>query len=480
MKQRWREILVLLLIAILPFILLTCLVFLQEPPPWPDEAIFLQSAQTLIHSGVLATNLFGNVIPGLSQHAAWYPQFYFYLLAVWIYLFGSSIETIRLLSFIIALLCFPVLFFSLQMYFKRTSYAFFGTLLLSFDFTFAQAAHVARMDILNFFFLLCAIFFYLLTWERKQDRYFLFCGICCAMAVVTHPLGVLGVGIIFLHMIFKKVTFKEKLKQIALVVLPVILLSGVWVFSMRDYLSLFFEQYHLQVLRKAMEIPDLIILFQTSTAWWLLLLCYSVIFIFFGFIFFFKKREGKGLFLLIGMTVSFVALMWGKELWYELYLQPFCIFIFIYCWQYIKEKKSILRFFPAGVLIFLILTNLYLVFQKYNSQKNYHAYTEAIMANMPAHTIVLLSAIPDPYFDLQTTQSDQFYEFPTVPFDNGKYISLLDRVDVVIFNYPSSSVLGAYLQKNAQSIIQIGQEGNYRGIVVLLKPKNERTHKIFD
>ena len=87
-------------LSIIPWIVLTSLLFLKDPMVWPDEAIFVDSAKTLLATGRLATNIFGDSIPGLTQHADWYPPLYFYLLAGWIRMFGASIESVRMLSVI--------------------------------------------------------------------------------------------------------------------------------------------------------------------------------------------------------------------------------------------------------------------------------------------------------------------------------------------------------------------------------------------
>ena len=98
------------ILAISPWIISTKILFLKDPPVWPDEAIFTETALNIIDHGVMRTDLFGGAVPGLSTRALWYPPLYFYILAGWIKIFGAGIEAIRALSVAIAFLSLVFVF----------------------------------------------------------------------------------------------------------------------------------------------------------------------------------------------------------------------------------------------------------------------------------------------------------------------------------------------------------------------------------
>jgi 4-amino-4-deoxy-L-arabinose transferase-like glycosyltransferase len=82
---------VLTLVAALP--LLT-----KYPNPGGDEPGFIDPAATLATSGRLATSLYRDMLPGMTDHIYWQPPFYFIALAGWFRLVGVGLVQARLFS----------------------------------------------------------------------------------------------------------------------------------------------------------------------------------------------------------------------------------------------------------------------------------------------------------------------------------------------------------------------------------------------
>jgi len=81
-------------LSAVPFVFFTVRLLLWGPPVWPDEAIYTDVALTLNKTGHLATTIFGTAIPGAQEHFYFYPPLYFFILAQWMKVFGSSIESV--------------------------------------------------------------------------------------------------------------------------------------------------------------------------------------------------------------------------------------------------------------------------------------------------------------------------------------------------------------------------------------------------
>ncbi|MDO8638039.1 MAG: hypothetical protein Q7R43_00560, partial [Candidatus Daviesbacteria bacterium] len=87
-----------LLISILPLIISFNLLYLKDPPIWPDEPVFYDMARNLITNDSLSTRIYTGTSSDVKNTGLGYPPLFFYTLGYFTEIFGSSIETIRLLS----------------------------------------------------------------------------------------------------------------------------------------------------------------------------------------------------------------------------------------------------------------------------------------------------------------------------------------------------------------------------------------------
>lgn len=447
--------------------------FLSDPAVWPDEAIFFDTSSNIANNGSMATNLFKDAIPGLQIRALWYPPLYFYASSSWMSTFGQSIESSRTFSFLLSIASLGVFFCIVKMLFKNWGYAYFGTILLMFDSAFDTASKVARMDMLLFFFLLLGIWGYLLARRYKKLIFFFLTGIVLALGILTHPLGFIAPFLILMFMIMEKERIKKKISSLASIMIPICLGLLIWYVNIAHYVSFFLLQYKLQLARKATEIPYALTLFQKDFSWWLLFVAYIIIAVSLTY-FSFKYRNWLSWFCLTGFFISFIALMWGKEIWYLLYFQPFITLSILTLLKIVKSQKNDLLFMAVIGLSFVILIiNFNFLFNKLSLSKktNYTKFADTVSNAIPNGSTVFLSTIPDPYFSLIKRRSITLLEFPTVPISDKSYEKLLNTSDYVIFNFLSDKRLTDYLRKNIEKTIEVGQGSGYTTYVLKLRSR---------
>jgi len=467
-----------ILIAILPLVITSYMFFLKDRPVWPDESTLLVISRTLAAKGYMATNIYNGMWADAHIRAYFFPPVYFHVLAHWTNLFGSTIESIRLLSILLAVICLIVFYFFCILLFQNKYIAFLATVLISSELNFGRAARVARMDILIFFFNLSAYYIMLLAERKNSKILYLSSGILCSLATLTHPFGFLAPAIICSYLLLTKKSFKEKLYLIALIIIPVLLGNLLWLFSIRDTIDIFLNQYSLQFLRKRLLEPYPITLFKQFDSFRKQFLIYGAIILAFVIkILFFRKKYD--IFILLGTIFSISAVMWGKELWYTLYFQPFIILsacaIVSLAWH--QRNKIIIAgvSFIVIALFWINFIQLQLVYKEVGGNRyDYHLYTKRIADLIPQQASIFLSAIPDPYLDLRKNSMLSIYDMPNDEIPPDNYINLLNSVDYIILNIYSNSLLGGYLARNSDQYFYVGEPNQYSATVVKLIPRNER------
>ncbi len=462
------------LLGLLPLLFCAGILFLNDPLVWPDEAIYVDIAKNWLQTGVLKTNLFNNAVYGLKTIAAWYPPLYFYVLGFWIKLFGSGIVGVRFLSLIIAVFTLFLTYFLAKRLLNSSKLALTVMLLVSFDYFFNRSARIARMDMFNLLFLLisfCLVFFK----QPASFRQLFFTGIFSGLAVLSHPLGLISAVVITGWLMLNDL--KVKLKKIVVFLLPTFLLPGIWLWSLKPYWQIFWQQWGLQIDRKNHFATYLYTLWQgQDLSWRLLLGLYLLIFILLAGAVFYKKNN-TNLFILLGLSVSSVMLLYGKEMFYPLYLQPFIGLGTVYLFALFTQNNHELKPFAQLVIGLIFFLHIHFFLQTYNlnydNNFNYHLFGQTIKQNLPNKGTLYLSALPDPYFALQENPEFIFLEFPTMYTTDKQYYSLLDKADYVIYNQLFDSRLPAYLKINQDSS-QTLKAGNYDIILAKLKPITKR------
>lgn len=467
-----------LFLILIPHLILILIFFLKVPPVWPDEAIFMDTVLTFLKSGKMATNIFGGAIPGLEQRALWYPPFYFYLLAGWVSVFGSTIEMMRLLSVLFSFGSLIFLYEIVMELFKEIKLDLLAVILMTLDFWFIQISGVGRMDSLSIFLLIITLFLFIKYIHKKESHYLFYTGIACGMGIITHPLGLIMPTVVVLFILLSKDPYKIKLSTLVKIALPIVISLFLWLFTIGQHLNLFFLQYRLQFERKAAATPYAYLLFSNDNIWKVIFFLYF--FVAAGlFIQILIKRKSRDILIFIGLIISTMVIMLGKEMWYLAYFQPFITLALV---SLFSDKTNKPQFFViSGIIALLILSNCKILNDNLNkinqNNFNYHSYTGLIREKLPEKGTIFLSAIPDPYFDLKNTTQLTYYEFPTVPVSASAYRKLLDSSDYIVVNnaFGFNTELKEYIKKNIDKYDLINDPTNYNVTIIKFKPRNKRT-----
>jgi len=257
---------------------------------------------------------------------------------------------------------------------------------------------------------------------------------------------------------------------------------------MKDSFDLFLTQYHLQFLRKAPQSPFIFEMWRSNHWWKLIFSLYGLTALILFFQLFVPNsnldtalvpppKSGAGI-IFLGIIISTAAILWGKEMWYPLYFQPFIVLGLMAVFSSTKNRLN--KIFFTSIILILVFANinlfLTLVKQLGADSYDYHQFSKAISDKLSQKAMIFLATIPDPYFDLklQKNKSFQLYEFPTVPISDQAYQKLLDSVDYLILNMMPDKRVENYMKKYTDKKIEIGQSGQFSAIIFQLVPKNKR------
>lgn len=481
---------ILIIVGVLPLILATSVLFLKDPPVWPDEVIFTDMASNLSLSGKLETNLYSGTFSNINRTGLGYPPAYFLILSSWISLWGANIEIVRLLSLTVAFSSLVVFFIMLKHLFKSNVIATFGTFLLSSNIYFSRASRLGRMEILTLLFLLLSVLLLVIAQKSHKSYVYLISGLMAAFAMLSHPMGVITTIIITLGVVLTRHNVREKLTNFLLVASPTLILGSIWLLlSQQDIIALW-STYQTHIQDKAPKLPYALLLFNSDLSWRLLFLAYLTVF--FIFLLFYKKSLIQHrLIILIGTIISFSLPFIGKENVYMLYFQPFIIMTFLVILS--QKGKQSAAIILAAVIIFShffiqFLNNDSIGITGHNNKSvftstnyDYHDFTRRIVEKLPTSspdkTIgVFISATPNPYFDLKKYQHLKFYEAadPYFPISEPAYKNVLDSSDYIIYTWIPHQFLADYINKNTERVSAVSQPDGYSAAVVKLKPKEKR------
>jgi len=466
-----------LLLGLLPLFFSAGILFLNDPLVWPDEAIYVDMAKNWLTTGVLKTSLFGDAVYGLQTIAAWYPPLYFYVLGFWIKLFGVSIESVRLLSLLVAANSLIAIYFLAKKLFSSRNLALLTVLLVSSDYFFSRSSRIARMDMFNF--LLLSLSYGALFFQNSISlKRLLVAGILSGLALISHPLGLIGPAVIAGWLVIISPKIAEKMKRLAVFLLPVIFIAGGWLFSLRNYWDILLKQWILQIDRKNQSITYIFNLWQGQDfGWRVLFILYILALLFLATTLLIKKSK-SGLFIFLGFIISSAMLIYGKEMFYPLYFQPFVSLMLVSLYFWVKHNQPKLLLYPGLLIGLVFFLNCHFFIQTVNiytaNNQNYYQYGDAIKNQLPGKATVYLSALPDPYFVLQEKPGLTLLEFPTMFTTDDQYYGLLDKADYLVYNQVFDTRLELYLQKNQLSFQPLNKAGNYDIMLSKLKPKDKR------
>ncbi|PJE63524.1 hypothetical protein COU89_02850 [Candidatus Roizmanbacteria bacterium CG10_big_fil_rev_8_21_14_0_10_45_7] len=457
-----------LLLGLLPFLFFTAVTFLELPSVWPDEAIFADTARNITMRGTLATDLFLDIIPGMQERALWYPPLYFYLLSWWTRLTAFDIVSIRLFSILTSCLSLIVLYALSVRITQRKWLGVIAMMLLGVDYSFLRAGQVGRMDALTFLWIISALY---AGYEGRIGNslvWLLVAGVLGGLAILTHPLGGIAPAALAIYLFITKQSYRRLVIEYSVFFVPIAVAAIGWYLWIGSYLAAFITQYQLQFERKADSPFFAVILAQNYWSWRLLFLFYASICVYACTL---RKQLRLIQLLTVGIVVAVIILMWGKEMWYTLYLQPWVVLFLIF----VIHACAIRKLAYGMVALYLIL-NMWLIRSPIIQYPSY-AHLQSVLAhNIPRYGTIYLSHIPDPYFILQTQYpSTHLLEFPTVPVSDEAYERLLAASDYLIINQVFDERMSSYIKRNMlKQTPLIAPDGTRVSTLITLKPRNKR------
>lgn len=472
------------------FILIGAALFLKEPPVWPDETIYADIAQNLVKENRLGTDLWKGTIPGVENHALWYPPVFFYLLSFWFRIFGFSIINQRLLSFLIAIMV--IIFYTLlskELIKKNKNNLAIMVILSLFglivDVVFLKASRVSRPEIFILAFGFVAFWsFWQSEKEGKNSSFFsLFSGFFSSLTILTHTIS-LFIPLSILSFLF----LKKKLKlffsrQFYLFLISFLLPIGFWLMSIFPNFEILKTQMALAVHRKKLEWPWLWIALHDQPPIIKMIILIYLLLTFFFLISSLTKKNDAAIFLSLILFFAWIFSTYGRMFWYFVFPIPFIYLSFPLTFS--QLNNWFLKRIYLITFIFLILLNLRLNIQFLSTLAgdnfSYQRFIDNILEIVPKNKTVFLSAIPDPYFGFKEKRGDQnkLYEFPVLKTDKRNYLEILNDSDYLIYtgSYETlvfGNFLQQYLEKNKEEIFPINKPYQYQALIIKLKPKSKR------
>ena len=171
--------------------------------PWPDEALFADVSKNLLRHGRMSTDLYGEFFPAMKEHYYLTPPLYHVAVAGWFALFGTGLAAMRLFSALAAGGIFALVYALARRAGLSRAMGLAPLAFLALDEVFLRASLLGRMDLLALFFILLALWIALggepeMPEAKGRLRPFqrsLLLGLVCALAVLTHPIGIVAATI---------------------------------------------------------------------------------------------------------------------------------------------------------------------------------------------------------------------------------------------------------------------------------------------
>jgi 4-amino-4-deoxy-L-arabinose transferase-like glycosyltransferase len=419
------------------YLLVSLSLFFSWPLPWPDEVEFADAARTLSEKGYLGTAL----IKGMESHLYWQPPLYFIVLATVIKLAGFNLAAVRIFSVAVGCLVIAATYVCGLKIAKNSMAPKLGVLLLALNPNFANYVKLARMDGLCVLFTLIALILYLGVIDHPSGKKYLSVGILLALAVLSHPLGFIGILAILIREFSEGNTAREKMRKAGLLLLPVSVALGLWCVYVLDDPSNFVLQMSSQFLRKALS-PQLSFAYflerYSSIPFFLLTLFVSVMYLVWLKS---KEKSKRYLFLTILLLVSFITIGITFELPYHVYFLPYgslaIAVLLVDGWRSSVRIFSLLSRFAIAI----VLVNFLLYFGYFNyvfhfrlsREVNYEELVTNVESYIPSHSTVYLFGYPSLFWGLR--KSPKQFSFVESVFLNDAMGSMIIRqIDYVVMS----------------------------------------------
>jgi 4-amino-4-deoxy-L-arabinose transferase-like glycosyltransferase len=425
-----------LVFAVAIYVLLSFSLFLSWSPRTSDEAHFADVARTLSQEGYLGTAL----VKGLDRHFYLQPPLYFILSALVIRLGGFDITPLRIFSILVGSGVLVILFILGLKVVQDSVAAKIGVFLLALNPNFVTYVKLARMDGLCVLLTLAAVVSYLKVLERPKHSKYLLVGFFCALSVLVHPLGLIGVLGIVLHVTFFENRRKlDELGDVLILLLPLVIGMGCWGYYLLHDPNGFIVQMHFQFLRKARPV---LVSFQNFVARYrsipvlLLLMIASLAYLIVTLI---RKSRDRRTIVAILLAVSLVTIGLSFELPYHVYVLPYgSLAVAMLLTAGWRSSSKILSGGSLTVGTLLVVNCLlyfgylnYVFHIRFSVETDYSKFAQEVSENLAADSKLYLYGFPDLFWGLRECGKGLTY-FESVFLDQGKSAEIVKEADYAI------------------------------------------------
>jgi len=463
------------------YALIQLLLLINFPQVWPDETWYADVAFNLLHHSTYGSTLLGNVLSS-NTTITMYPPLLFHIYAILYKIFGFGPYVQRIFAFIAGL---GVLYMSIYLLGRKIlkldpRALLFMALFFFTNFTFMRSSHFGRPEI--YILLLHSIAYVLILGPEKWWKYSV-AGLCIGLSILLQPYGVMGGFIIGIYLYFQPIDKKRLIIPSLLFIIPIIICILWWLSALHFNIGQFTKGMYTQSLRKQLETSLFYQIMHDADR----LKAYVQLSLFLGstlvLLFALFEPTTVHLFIVVGLVVSWIFILVGKQFWYEIYAVPFLLLGYgnILSEKIQKKSKNFLKILAIFALMSLAsITLVWRTIRQYGgSSFSYDTYVKSVARSIPSHSTVLISSIPDPYYALKKNPTIRIYQFLGLPGFKEIYIHMLDDSDYVIYNgsydYVYGDFLPQYLEKNQKETFSIyNGPDQYQGVVVKLVPKNKR------
>jgi len=428
---------ILVVIAVIFYLTFSVLLLRVFPPPFPEEACFPLPAHSLFETGHLQTA----VVAGLEKYTFWMPPLYFAALGLFFQVFGFNFDTVRLFS----VLCGVgvVILISQLGRLVKLPRAFLASclILVVVDPFFLRYSKLGRMDGFTMIWILGSLTSHLMWVETKDRRWSFIALLSGALAVASHPFGLVAPVGLFLHRFAlcrrKSIGPRTLWGPVLSVVAVIALLSLYWTQDCTEFLAQVKFQFARKVDRGvAVSVTNWFSRYRTLPG--LLLVDLAAVLFAFGL----ASRKGwsssEGAITIFGL-LTFIISVLNYELFYPIYYIPFLALLFAVELQEIRSwaPKLLVRWVFVLAIVGVGNATLYdgyfsyLYLFKLRDDTSLEAVSTEVSRLIPAQSRVLLIGAPDLYWGLKPIRSDLSF-FEPVVIDSARGDRLAAAVDIVL------------------------------------------------
>ena len=444
---------------------------LAWPPPMIDEGLFGSTAKTLLAEGHLGTSL----VAGLEDYVYWQPPVYFFVLAGVISIGGYSLVALRIFSILLGG-CALLLVFILGLRFAHRAAARMGMLLLACDPKFVNSVKYARMDGLCVVLMLAALLVFVRPVFEDRRWNFLAAGFLCALAVFTHPLGVIAPLSLCAYIVTRtSIDWRERLRQVFLVLVPVIVGGILWGAYILQHTDSFVEQITYQLSRKDRPLVLTIANFIRQYRHFPFVLLLPLLGLWFVVV---KSVRQRGIATLVALFlgIAFLLVVPKFENPYHVYLAPIGAIASGMLLTGLWERKGRLPRFLGTSMWSATMLNAAAVFGylfiQFHAQlgfnSTYDRFCDEVANRIPANAAVCAWGTPCVYWRLQEDRHDIKY-LDAAFLDSAKANAVIQRSNYAVltraFNVSEDE---AGMKKQRESFKELSRRNGFRLLPVAL------------